>query len=66
MYDLDCITSQDGRSITIVVSAQKKICVQGLIKILAHFLKYLIETNNISYDEVKLKDTDRAKIRVDK
>jgi hypothetical protein len=63
---LDCIPNDDGKSVTIVITApHEKIGVQGLIKVLAQFIKHLIETNNIRYDEVKIKPSDTVKIRDD-
>ncbi len=61
-FELQCSPSKDRKKVTLtIISDDDEIGVQTMIRVLANFIKQQIESNKISFEEVAIKDTDKAR-----
>lgn len=63
MYNLDIKTEGRRKVVITVTSEIENIGVQNMIRVLAQYLKHLIDENGLSFDEVSIKPGDKAEIK---
>lgn len=62
-YQLDVVPSKDKKKVTITVTSEKnKIDVHILVKVLANYLKVLVESNGLNFEDVAVRPSDKVEV----
>jgi hypothetical protein len=61
-YNLECKAYDDGKRVVIEITSEEKFGVREMIKVLAHFMKQQIESNNITFESCKIEPGDKTTV----